>query len=314
MQVTRMQMTLRDWSLLGLLSVLWGGSFFFVSVAVTEVPPLTVVLGRVGIAAIVLFAVLRLTGEAIPMRREVLAAFLIMGLLNNLIPFSLFFWAQTSISGGLASILNATTPIFSIVVAHFVLADERLTVGKAVGVVLGLLGVVVLIGADALSGISVATLGMVACLGAALSYGFASVYGRRFKTLGVSNRAGACGQLMASTAMMIPVALVFDRPWTLPVPSTAAVLAILALAVASTALAYVIYFRLIATSGAVNAALVTFLIPVSAILLGTTILGETLAGQHIAGMALIAGGLLVVDGRMFRLAKRRAARLGNGRV
>ncbi|MDH3234709.1 MAG: DMT family transporter [Alphaproteobacteria bacterium] len=307
-------MTLRDWSLLGLLSVLWGGSFFFVSVAVTEVPPLTVVLGRVGIAAIVLFAVLRLTGEAIPMRREVLAAFLIMGLLNNLIPFSLFFWAQTSISGGLASILNATTPIFSIVVAHFVLADERLTVGKAVGVVLGLLGVVVLIGADALSGISVATLGMVACLGAALSYGFASVYGRRFKTLGVSNRAGACGQLMASTAMMIPVALVFDRPWTLPVPSTAAVLAILALAVASTALAYVIYFRLIATSGAVNAALVTFLIPVSAILLGTTILGETLAGQHIAGMALIAGGLLVVDGRMFRLAKRRAARLGNGRV
>ncbi|HUT51513.1 MAG TPA: DMT family transporter [Alphaproteobacteria bacterium] len=309
-----MQMTLREWSLLGILSVLWGGSFFFVAIAVKEVPPFTVVLGRVGIAAIVLFAVLRLTGEAIPTRREALAAFLIMGLLNNLIPFGLFFWAQTSISGGLASILNAMTPIFSIVVAHFVLADERLTIGKAAGVILGLLGVVVLIGADALSGISIATLGMVACLGAALSYGFASVYGRRFRTLGISSRAGACGQLIASTAMVTPIALIADRPWTLPAPSMAAVLAILALAVASTALAYVIYFRLLATSGAVNAALVTFLIPVSAILLGTTILGEKLAAQHIAGMALIAAGLLAVDGRLGRAARRRMARPGNGRA
>jgi len=309
-----MQMTLRDWSLLGFLSLLWGGSFFFVSIAVREVPPFTVVLGRVGIAAIVLFAVLRLTGEAIPMRREALAAFLAMGLLNNVIPFSLFFWAQTSISGGLASILNAMTPIFAIVVAHFLLVDERLTVGKAAGVVLGLLGVVVLIGADALSGISIATLGMIACLGAALSYGFAGVFGRRFRTLGISNRAGACGQLIASTAMVTPIALIVDRPWTVPAPSLTAVLAILALAVASTALAYVIYFRLIATSGAVNAALVTFLIPVSAILLGSTVLGERLAAQHFAGMALIAAGLLAVDGRLLRMARRRMARPGKERA
>jgi drug/metabolite transporter (DMT)-like permease len=301
-----MQMNLRDWALLGFLSVLWGGSFFFVAIAVKEVPPLTVVLARVGIGAVALYGFLRLVGERLPADRTALKAFFGMGFLNNLIPFSLFFWAQTSITGGLASILNATTPIFSILVAHFLLADERMTLGKLAGVLLGLLGVVVLIGADALSGLSAATLGMVACLGAALSYGFASVYGRRFRALGISSRAGACGQLIASTLMIAPVAVIVDRPWTLAAPSTAAVLAILGLAIASTALAYVIYFRLIGTTGAVNAALVTFLIPVSAILLGATILGERLAGQHYAGMALIALGLLAVDGRLFRMLRRRA--------
>jgi drug/metabolite transporter (DMT)-like permease len=301
-----MRMTLRDWALLGFLSVLWGGSFFFVAVAVKEVPPFTVVLARVGIAAAVLCAVLRLTGERLPVHRKALLAFLGMGLLNNVIPFSLFFWAQTSISGGLASILNAMTPIFSIVVAHFLLADERMTPGKLAGVLLGLSGVVVLIGADALSGVSVATLGMLACLGAALSYGFASVFGRRFRALGMSSRAGACGQLLASTVMIAPVAAIVDRPWGLSAPGAGAVLSILGLAVASTALAYVIFFRLLATAGAVNAALVTFLIPVSAILLGATILGERLAGRHYAGMTLIACGLAAVDGRLFRYLRRRA--------
>lgn len=300
-----MQMNLRDWALLGFLSLLWGGAFFFVAIAVKEVPPFTVVLGRVGIAALVLFTVLRLTGHPIPLRREAIVAYGLMGLLNNFVPFSLFVWAQTSITGGLASILNATTPIFAILVAHFLLADERMTYGKVVGVVLGLLGVVVLIGADALSGVSVATLGMVACLGAAVSYGFAGVFGRRFKALNISVRAGACGQLIASTIMVTPVALIVDRPWMLPAPSTVAVLSILALAVASTALAYVIYFRLIASSGAVNAALVTFLIPVSAILLGTLVLGERLETQHLAGMVLIAAGLIAVDGRLYRSIRRR---------
>ncbi len=301
-----MQMNLRDWALLGFLSVLWGGSFFFVAIAVKEVPPLTVVLARVGIAAAVLYAVNRLAGERLPASRAAVSAYLGMGVLNNLIPFSLFFWAQTSISGGLASILNATTPIFSILVAHFLLADERMTAGKFVGVLLGLLGVVTLIGVDALDGVDIATLGMVACLGAALSYGFASVFGRRFRRLGISSRSGACGQLLASTTMIAPIALIADQPWALQTPSTVAVLAILGLAVASTALAYVIYFRLLATSGAVNAALVTFLIPVSAILLGSLILGERLAAQHFAGMALIGCGLLVVDGRLFRALRRRA--------
>jgi len=301
-----MQMTLRDWALLGLLSLLWGASFLFISVAVKEVPTFTVVLARVGIGAAALYAYLSLAGDRLPLSRTALKAFFGMGLLNNLIPFSLFFWAQTSISGGLASILNATTPIFSILVAHFLLADERMTLGKLAGVLLGLSGVVVLIGADALSGLSVATLGMVACLAAALSYGFASVYGRRFRALGISSRAGACGQLIASTCMIAPVAAIVDRPWTLALPSLAAMLSILGLAIASTALAYVIFFRLLATAGAVNAALVTFLIPVSAILLDAVVLGERLAGQHYAGMALIACGLLAVDGRMFRWLRRRA--------
>lgn len=293
-----MRMTLRDLALLALLSLLWGGSFFFAAVAVREVPPLTVVLCRVGIAAAALLLVLRARGATVPIGGTVVVTFLVMGLLNNFVPFSLFFWAQTSIPSGLAAILNATTPIFSMIVAHLLLTDERMSARKVVGGTLGLLGVVLLVGSDAWSGLSLSTLAMLACLGAALSYGFAAVYGRRFRQLGIPPSVGAFGQLAGSTVMMAPVALLVDQPWTLPLPSTAALASIVALALASTALAYVIYFRLLATAGAVNASLVTLLIPVSAILLGAIVLGERLALRHYGGLALIMVGLLAIDGRL----------------
>lgn len=295
-----MQMTARDWMLLLILSLLWGGSFFFTAVAVREIPPLTLVLCRVGIAAPALFLYLKLAGISIPMSRAALGAFIGMGVLNNLVPFTLLFWAQTSITSGLASILNATTPIFSMLVAHFMLADEKMAPNKMAGVLAGIAGVAVLIGGNALGGIDTSTLGIVACLGAALSYGFASVFGRRFRALGIPPGAGALGQLSASTLMMLPVALAIDMPWRLPMPGTGALLATLGLALASTALAYLIYFRLLATAGAVNAALVTLLIPPSAILLGSGFLGEELEARHLAGMGLIGIGLLAVDGRLFR--------------
>ncbi len=295
-----MQMTARDWMLLLILSLLWGGSFFFTAVAVREIPPLTLVLCRVGIAAPALFLYLKLAGISIPLSRAALGAFFGMGLLNNLVPFTLLFWAQTSITSGLASILNATTPIFSMLVAHFMLADEKMAPNKMAGVLAGIAGVAVLIGGNALGGIDTSTLGIVACLGAALSYGFASVFGRRFRALGIPPGAGALGQLSASTLMMLPVALAIDMPWRLPMPGTGALLATLGLALASTALAYLIYFRLLATAGAVNAALVTLLIPPSAILLGSGFLGEGLEARHLAGMGLIGIGLLAVDGRLFR--------------
>lgn len=293
-----MRMTSQDWALLFLLSVLWGGSFFFVAVAVRELPPLTIVALRTGIAALALTVVLRARGEAWPFAGGVLAVFFMMGLLNNLIPFSLLFWAQTTIPSGLASILNATTPIFSIVVAHLMLADERMATNKAVGILFGFLGVVVLLGGDALGGASVAFLGMLACLGAALSYGFAGVYGRRFKAMDLTATQVAFGQLVATTFMMVPVVCLFDRPWTLTMPSLPVIASVLALAIVSTALAYVIFFRVLASAGAVNVALVTLLVPVSAILLGTLILGEDLALQQYAGMGLIGVGLLAIDGRV----------------
>lgn len=293
-----MRMTLQDWALLFLLSILWGGSFFFVAVAVEELPPLTVVALRTGIAALTLIIILRLRRESWPFAKGAITAFFIMGLFNNLLPFSLLFWAQTMIPSGLASILNATTPIFSIIVAHFLLADERMATNKAIGVLFGFLGVVVLLGGDLLNGASIASLGMLACLGAALAYGFAGVYGRRFKAMDLTATQVAFGQLAATTIMMVPIISVIDKPWALQLPSLAVVASILALAIVSTALAYVIFFRVLASAGAVNVALVTLLVPVSAILLGTLILGEELAGRHYIGMGLIGTGLLAIDGRI----------------
>lgn len=303
-----MRMTSQDWALLFLLSILWGGSFFFAAVAVQELPPLTVVALRTGIAALTLIVVLKMRGEALPFAKGAVIAFFIMGLLNNLLPFSLLFWAQTMIPSGLASILNATTPIFSIIVAHLLLADERMAANKAIGILFAFLGVVVLLGGNVLDGASMASLGMLACLGAALSYGFAGVYGRRFKAMDLSATQVAFGQLVASTLMMVPIISAVDQPWALSAPSLPVIASVLALAIASTALAYVIFFRILASAGAVNVALVTLLVPVSAILLGTLVLGEQLALRHYAGMGLIGIGLLAIDGRIVeRLTKNREA-------
>ncbi|NVK34161.1 MAG: DMT family transporter [Rhodobacteraceae bacterium] len=298
-------MNIQDWLLLVLLSVIWGGAFFFAAVAVKELPPLTVVGLRTGLAALSLILVLKWRGESLPFERHSIRAFLTMGLLNNMVPFSLLFWAQTMIPSGLASILNATTPIFSILLAHIFLTDERLAPNKLIGVLLGFIGVVLLLGGDIVRGQTLALLGMLACLGAAFSYGIASVYGRRFKQLGYKPTQVAFGQLTASTLMMIPINLLIDKPWHLAPPSNSTWAAILALAIISTAFAYILFFRILASAGAVNVALVTLLIPLSAILLGTLILGETLLPRHYAGMSLIAIGLLAIDGRVSSLFKRR---------
>ena len=286
------------WALLTLLSVLWGGTFFFVAIAVQEVPPLSVVLLRVLLASAILFVYLALRGEAFPRDTPTLTAFLVMGFLNNVIPFSLFFWAQTTISGGLASIINATTPVFSIVVAHFLLTDEKLTLNKVFGVALGVVGVAFLVGEEAFSGLSLAMLGVIACLFACLCQGFSVVYGRRFKSIGISSSMGALGQLLSTTLIMLPLVLVIDKPWTLAVPGADSILSIVGLATLSTALAYVVYFRLLATAGAVNTSIVTLLIPASAIFLGTTFLGESLITRHYLGLLFISVGLAAIDGRL----------------
>lgn len=286
-----------EWSLLVTLSVLWGGSFFFVGVAVTGLPPFTIVALRVGLAAVVLNLVIVAMGLRMPADRRVWLAFFGMGFINNLIPFSLIVWGQTHIAGGLASILNATTPLFSVIVAHWLTADEKMTPGRIAGIVLGIAGVVIIIGPGVLRGAGANVLAQLAILGASLSYAFGAVFGRRFRTLGLKPHVTATGQVTASTAMLLPLALLIDRPWTLAMPGIEVWGAVLGLAVLSTAVAYNIYFRILASSGATNILLVTFLIPVSAILLSVNILGEQLQVRHFAGMLLIGLGLAAIDGR-----------------
>jgi drug/metabolite transporter (DMT)-like permease len=296
-----------EWGLLLLLSLLWGGSFFFSKVALQELPPFTVVLGRVGIAALALGLYLRARQLVVPRSRAAWLAFAGMGALNNLVPFTLIFWGQTTIASGLASVLNATTPVFSILVAHALTTDERITAPKLAGVALGLAGVVALVGTDVLAGSSRSVPGMLACLGAALSYGFAGVFGRRFRRMGIPPAVGAFGQVATTTVLMLPVALAFDTPWRLLAPGPATWAALAGLALLSTALAYVIFFRILARAGATNASLVTLLVPVSAILLGSLVLGERLSAGQLLGMALIGLGLLAIDGRPWKAVRRRLA-------
>jgi len=290
-------MTAQNWLLLGVLSLLWGGSFFFIELALTGLPVLTIVCVRVALAASILGVALRLTGGTAPRGRAVWGALAVMGLLNNAIPFTLFVLAQGQITGSLAAILNATTPLFTVIVAHIATTDERVGPAKLAGLALGFGGVVVMLSGAEATGDLWAKL---ACLGAALSYGLGGVWGRRFRRMGVRPLPTAFGQLTCSTLMIAPVWLLIDRPWALPLPGLTPVLAVAGMAVLSTALAYLIFFRILAAAGATNLALVTFLIPVSATLLGVGLLGETLRPEHLAGFGLIALGLLAIDGRILR--------------
>lgn len=290
-------MRAREWSLLILLSILWGGSFFFAKMALTELGPFTIVFFRVALAALALNIVTSAIGASLWRAGTPWRQLLVMGALNNALPFSLIFWGQTTITSGLASILNATTPLFTVVVAHIFTRDERMTVRKLVGVLAGLTGVAILIGSD-LGG---SIWGQIACLAAALSYAFAGVYGRRFQAMGVAPMQAAAGQVTASAMLILPIMLIVDRPWELAAPPSAVVWAALAgLALLSTALAYVLYFRILAAAGATNLLLVTLLIPVTAILLGAVFLGERFELRQFAGMALIGLGLAAIDGRILR--------------
>jgi drug/metabolite transporter (DMT)-like permease len=292
-------MSPREWLMLISLSLLWGGSFFFTNVALQALPPLTLVVLRVGLAALVLHLVLRAWRLRMPRDRRVWRTFLCMGLLNNAVPFGLIAWSQTHIASGLAAILNATTPLLAVIVAHIVTSDEKMTGRRLLGVLVGLAGVAVMLSPALQTGMESDALGQLAVLCAALSYACAGVYGRRFRVMGVSPLVTAAGQVSASALMLLPLALFIDRPWTIAVPSLRVVSAVVGIAVLSTALAYVLYFRILATAGATNLLLVTFLIPLSAILLGWALLGERLDPRNYLGMALISGGLAAIDGRLF---------------
>jgi drug/metabolite transporter (DMT)-like permease len=291
----------RDWSLLAVLSVLWGGSFFFNGAALRELPPLTLVFLRVVLGAAILLPLLRMQGISFPRGITGWKPFVAIGLLNNVIPFSLIVIGQTFVPSGLASILNATTPLFTVIVMAAA-GEEALQMRRVAGVALGLIGVIILRGwgAETRAG---QELGILLCLGGAFSYGLAALAAQRL--LKDSPPLGtATFQLMASTVMMAAVAGAVEQPWHLPMPGLTTWLAVLGLAALSTALAYIVFFQILRRSGATNVMLVTLLIPVTAILLGWLVLGEPISMREIAGGIVIGSALLVIDGRILNLLRR----------
>ena len=297
-------MTGFEWMLLVLLSVVWGGSFFFNGIALREFPTLSIVTARVGIAALALLFLMKMLGQGIQLNRQILKAFFGMSFLNNVVPFSLIVWGQQHIASGVASILNATTPLFTMLVAHWFTTDEKINPRRLLGVLTGMGGVGLMMGLDSMESSGFHLLGQSAILLAAFSYGLAGVYGKRFAQLGIPPLATATGQLCASSMILIPLTLWIDQPWTMAIPSIEGMGSLLGIALLSTALAYVIYFRLLKTAGATNLLLVTLLIPVSAIILGVFLLDESLEPQHLSGMAVISLGLLIMDGRLLQFFRK----------
>ncbi|ODN68570.1 DMT family transporter [Methylobrevis pamukkalensis] len=286
------------WILLLLLSLLWGGSYLSARVAAPEIAPFTLVFLRVVIAAALLGLVLRLSGSRLGLTRRSAADFAVMGLLNNVIPFALIFYGTSQIEAGLASILNAATPMMTVLVFH-VFTEEKLKPLKVAGVIIGFAGVAVMMGGSALGDLGGDFLAELACIGATISYAFSSLWARRFK--GQPPLRTATGQLTASSLLVLPLMLIFEAPWAAPAPSGPAWAAVIFLALAATALAYVVFFRIITLAGASSVMLVTFLVPVSAVLLGWLVLGEVLEPRHWVGMALIMAGLAAIDGRVARM-------------
>lgn len=298
-------MNARDWVQLFLLGALWGASFFLAKVAVAEIAPLTLVFLRVSIAALALHVWLRIRGVSVRPMVEMAGGFAMLAILNNIIPFSLIFIGQTELGAGLASVINATTPFWTILVANVLTADEKLNWNKMSGILLGIAGTMVMIGPGMLAGLGGPAWAKLAILGATLSYAFAAIHARRFKA--VDPALVATGQLTASTILMLPIALSIDGPAAVLAGDTAIWSAVIALALLSTAWAYILFFNIVASAGATNVSLVTLIVPASAILLGVAFLGELLEPFEMLGMGLIAIGLVTIDGRLFRLLRPRQA-------
>ena len=292
-------MSAADWGVIMLLSLLWGGAFFMIELGLRGFPPITLVFLRMALAVPPMLLILKVMGHRLPGDLKSWRQLFILGTINAALPFILFFWGQTQIDSGLASILNATTPLWGVVTAHFLTRDEKATPARVVGVFLGLAGITVMVGTDALGGMSGNVLAQMACLAATFFYALAAVYARTLSQSTMTPLVVATGQVITAALIMLPIMLAVDQPWTLPTPGWDAWAGAIGLAVPSTAIAYVFYFRLIDKAGASNAMLVAFIMPVIAVVLGVAALGETVEPKEAAGAVLIALGLLAIDGRVF---------------
>lgn len=291
-----------SWIMLLCLSLLWSASFLFMKVAAESLPILTLVLIRVGVAAGVLQATVALLRSRRPKGAPILIRYALMGIFNNLLPSALIVYATIRIGAGAASILNATAPIFTLLIAHFATMDEKMTAPKLAGITLGFLGVVAMSAPGAMAGMGSEQLAILAMLMATFCYGLSALIGRSFH--GIPPLVSAAYQLTAATLILAPIVLLIEPPWTLAAPSDEALAAVLALALLSTALAYVLFFAVIARSGATNVMLVTLMIPVSGVFLAWLFLGEAFRMDEAAGMVLIGLGLVVIDGRALAALRR----------
>ena len=289
-------MKLADWLLLLLLSFLWGGSFFFNEVVLRQLAPFTLVFLRVFLAAIILWIFIFVSGDRPFFSKQLIIASLILGVFNNFIPFSLIVWGQQYIEGGEASIINAAAPLFSAVLGQVMRGGEKLTLNRTIGLVVGWLGVFLLVGQTGTTGASNIIYGRFAVLGASLCYAIGALFGKR---LSLPPKVLAAGMLSAAALYLLPFVIFIDKPWGIAI-NTATLLSILSISVLSTALAYLIYFRLLVRVGATNLLLVTFLIPLTALVLGLLFLGETPGWRSFAGFGIITVGLLIIDGRFGR--------------
>jgi len=290
-----------DWLMIIALAAIWGGSFLFGRILMLEWPPFTVVFLRVFLAAIALWLFIILTGRTINFDRKLVFAIIIMGVLNNVIPFSLILIGQREIGSGLAAVVNAMTPIWTLIIANTLTADEKFSPNKIIGIFFGFAGVTALIGTDFIEGLSASAWAQVAVLGATISYGFAGVFGKRFKEqdpIFIST-----GQLSASSLIILPIMFMVEKPFEISPPDTLMVFSLFGLSLLCTAFAYVLFFKILSSAGATNTSLVTFLVPVSAIILGVIFLAESLTTSNLIGMILIISGLIMIDGRLYKLGK-----------
>lgn len=283
-----------DWLRLLILSLVWGGSFIFFRILAAQLPPMTTVFFRVAIGALAVLGFMRLEGSKLDLPRSEWPKLALLGLVNCVLPFCFYAWGETRVSAGLASIINATTPMFTVAIAGLIMRNEAMTGGRVIGVLCGIVGVTVVVGPDVLVGAD--PLGELVCLLAAFSYGWAFQVARRVK--GLNPASMAAGQLLFASLELLPFVMIFDQPWNLPAPTLSGWLALAGLALLSTGFAYVIFFRVLASAGPTNLSLVTLLVPVTAVLLGWAFLDEAVAAQALGGMALIALGLAVIDGRV----------------
>lgn len=288
-----------SWTLIGILSILWGSAFLLIKVGMESFSFNTLVFLRLALAVPPMLIAMRLAGHSSPRDMKSWWMLAVVGALNCALPFMLFFWGMQYIESGYSSVLNATTPLWGVVIAHFMTDDEKITSSRILGVLLGMAGIVVMAWPDAVKGLTGNFLAQLACLVSTLFYSIAAIYGRRLSQTAMAPMVVATGQTMAAALIMLPVMLIFDQPWTMPTPSLESTAAALTLALLSTALAYILFFRLIDRSGASNAQLVAFLMPILAVILGMAFLGESLSERQIAGAILIALGLVAIDGRLF---------------
>jgi drug/metabolite transporter (DMT)-like permease len=277
------------WLILILLGSIWGASYLFIKVGGAEIPPFTFVAGRTLIAALALLIVLCARKESLPRSRREWMPLIAMGIFNGVIPYTLITWGETHITSGLAAILTAAMPLFTVILAHFWTHDERLTLGKILGVVIGFLGVIILFLPELRQGIQIEFWGEFAVVAAAASYAIAALVARKYLH-GVSHVVASTGQLDTAALWMIPLSLAFDNPLALH-PSRAAIGSLAILALLGTAVAYILYYWLIEHTGATRTALVTYLIPITGVMWGALLLSESVEWDVLIGLAFIIVGI-----------------------